>query len=461
MSKDALARQIIEKVGGASNIESLTHCMTRLRFHLKDINQVNIDDIKSLNGVVGVVTKGGQFQIIIGTRVPQVYDAMIKIGGITSGLSSSHQPEDKKGIASIILEVISSIFMPVIGSIAGAGMIKALLALLVVMNLIDTEGQTYYIMNFIGDAAFYFLPILLAVSSAKKFNCNPYFAIVLAGVLLHPNLTALKSAGDPVSFLGIPMVLASYSSSVVPIILTVWIMSYIERIAQKISPGPTKVFLVPMLVFLITAPIALLGVGPLGAILGDQLAILFNLINQKAGWAIPIILGAFSPLLVMTGMHYSLLSIQLSQYAVLGYATLTGPGMLASNIAQGAASLAVAFKTKDKNLKAIAASGGVSALMGITEPVLYGVNLPLKKPLYAVMIGGGVAGMWAGITGMKTYASANAGIFAFPVYIGPDGFQNMWNSVICAIIAFVVTFVLTLVFGFENIKDEKSDKRYD
>lgn len=457
MSYDVLAKQIIEKVGGASNVESLTHCMTRLRFHLKDVNQVNIDEVKSVNGVVGAVYKGGQFQIIIGTHVAQVHDAIIKIGGITSGTVSSNQDEEKKGIVSTVLEAISSIFMPVIGSIAGAGMIKALLALLVAMNLIDTSGQTYYIMNFIGDAAFYFLPILLAVSSAKKFNCNSYFAIVLAGVLLHPNLAALKSAGDPVSFFGIPMILASYSSSVVPIILTVWVMSYVERFAKKVSPGPVKIFLVPMLVFLITAPIALLGVGPLGTIFGDWLAVGFNFVDQKAGWAIPILLGAFCPLLVMTGMHYSLMPIQLAQYATLGYATLLGPGMLASNIAQGAASLAVAFKTKDKNLKAIAVSGGMTALMGITEPVLYGVNLPLKRPLYAVMIGGGVAGAWAGFTGMKTYASATAGIFAFPVYIGPEGLQNMWNSVICAIIAFVVTSVLTLVLGFEDRKETEAE----
>lgn len=450
MSYETLAKEIIDKVGGTSNIESLTHCMTRLRFYLKDVNKVNVDEVKRVNGVVGAVYKAGQFQIIIGTHVAQVHDTIIKVGGITSGSATSNDSEEKKGIVSTILEAISSIFMPVIGSIAGAGMIKALLALLVAMNLIDTSGQTYYIMNFVGDAAFYFLPFLLAVSSAKKFNCNPYFAVVLAGVLLHPNLAALKSAGDPVSFFGIPMTLASYSSSVVPIILTVWVMSYVERFAKKVSPGPVKIFLVPMLVFLITAPIALLGVGPLGTIFGDWLAVVFNFVDQKAGWAIPILLGAFCPLLVMTGMHYSLMPIQLAQYATLGYATLLGPGMLASNIAQGAASLAVAYKTKDKNLKAIASSGGVTALMGITEPVLYGVNLPLKRPLYAVMIGGGVAGAWAGFTGMKTYASATAGIFAFPVYIGPEGLQNMWNAVICAIIAFIVPFVLTLVFGFED-----------
>lgn len=459
MSYDVLSKEIIEKVGGASNVESLTHCMTRLRFYLKDVNQVNIDEVKSINGVVGAVYKGGQFQIIIGTHVAQVHDTIIKIGGITSGTASSAQAEEKKGVISNILEAISSIFMPVIGSIAGAGMIKALLALLVAMNFIDTNGQTYYVMNFIGDAAFYFLPILLAVSSAKKFNCNTYFAVVLAGGLLHPNLVALKSAGDSVSFLGIPMILASYSTSVVPIILTVWVMSYVERFAKKVSPGPVKIFLVPMLVFLITAPIALLGVGPLGTIFGDWLAVGFNFIDQKAGWAIPILLGAFCPLLVMTGMHYSLMPIQLAQYATLGYATLLGPGMLTSNIAQGAASLAVAFKTKDKNLKAVAASGGMTALMGITEPVLYGVNLPLKRPLYAVMIGGGVAGAWAGFTGMRTYASATAGIFAFPVYIGPEGLQNMWNAVISAFIAFVVTFVLTLVFGFEDKKETEVETK--
>lgn len=450
MSYETLAKEIIDKVGGTSNIESLTHCMTRLRFYLKDVNKVNVEEVKRVNGVVGAVYKGGQFQIIIGTHVAQVHDTIIKVGGITSKTVTSNDSEEKKGIVSRVLDAISTIFISIIGAIAGAGMIKALLALLVAMKLVDTSSQTYYIMNFIGDSAFYFLPFLLAISAAKKFNCNPYFAVVLAGVLLHPNLVALKTAGDPVSFFGIPLTLASYSSSVVPIILTVWLMSYIERFAKKVSPEPVKIFLVPMIVFLITAPLALLAVGPLGTIVGDWLAIGFEFLNQKAGWLVPILIGALTPLLVMTGMHYSLLPIQLAQYATLGYATLTAPGMLASNVAQGAASLAVAYKTKDKNLKAMASSGGVTALMGITEPVLYGVNLPLKRPLYAVMIGGGVAGAWAGITGMRTYASATAGIFAFPVYIGPEGLQNMWNAVICAIIAFVVSFVLTLVFGFED-----------
>ncbi|MBP3908587.1 MAG: beta-glucoside-specific PTS transporter subunit IIABC [Turicibacter sanguinis] len=444
MSYDVLAKEIIEKIGGPSNVVKATHCMTRLRFTLNDSSKVDVDEIKKINGVVGAVHKSGQFQIIIGTHVSQVFEVVAKQGGFDATLSTEVE-EEKKGIFSTIIEAISSIFMPVIGAIAGAGMVKALLALLVAMKLVDTAGQTYYILNFIGDSAFYFLPFLLAVSSANKFKCNPYFAVVLAGVLLHPNLAALKSAGAPVSFFGIPMVLASYSSSVIPIILTVWIMSYVERFAKKVSPGPVKIFLVPMIVLLVTAPIALLAVGPLGTVLGDWMAVGFDILDQKAGWAIPILLGALCPLLVMTGMHYSLMPIQLAQYAAMGYATLMGPGMLASNIAQGGAALAVALKTKDKNLKSIAASSGFTAVMGITEPALYGVNLPLKTPLYAAMIGGGVAGAWAGFTGMRTYASSTAGIFAFPVYIGPEGLQNMWNAVICAVIAFVVSGVVAFI----------------
>lgn len=459
MSYDALAKEIIEKVGGVSNISSLAHCMTRLRFSLNDTSKVNIDEVKKINGVVGAVNKSGQFQIIIGTHVSQVYEAIVKQGGAGTD-SSSDVVEEKKGFVSSIIDTIAGVFIPVVGALAGSGMIKAFLALLVAMNLIDQTGQTYYIFNFVADAAFYFLPFLLAVSCATKFKCNPYFAVVLAGALLHPNLAALKSAGDPVSLFGIPMVLASYSSSVIPIILTVWVMSYIERFAKKVSPSPVKIFLVPMIVFLVTAPIALLAVGPLGTVFGNWMAVGFDILDQKAGWAIPILMGALSPLLVMTGMHHSLSPVALAQYASMGYGTILGPGMLASNIAQAGASLAVAFKTKDTNLKAVATSGGVTALMGITEPALYGVNLPLKTPLYAAMIGGGVAGAWAGFAGMKTYASAVAGIFAFPVYIGPEGLQNMWNAVICAIIAFVVSGVVAiLLFKVEESPEVEGETK--
>ena len=232
MNYAELAKQILEKVGGKENVAFLTHCATRLRFNLKDDTKADMDALKKTKGVMGVVNKGGQFQVIIGSDVASVYKPLTELGNFADGNDNKNDGE-KKGKLVQVFDTIAGIFTPIIPAITGAGMIKCVLALLVSFNLIDTSSQTYYILNFMGDAAFYFLPFLLANSAAKKFKCNAYLAMTIAGVLLHPNFAALKTAGDPVSFLGLPVTLAGYSSSVIPIILGVWFMSFVEPIADK------------------------------------------------------------------------------------------------------------------------------------------------------------------------------------------------------------------------------------
>ena len=319
-----LASMILEALGGSANIFSLSHCMTRLRLDVKNMDFVNVNQLKALDGVINVVLQQTKIQIVIGPKVQQVYDQLelLREQSAPSMVTPSHQR--KTSLISRILDTISRIFTPVIGAIAGAGMIKALLALLVAANLIDKTGQNYYVLNFIGDAAFYFMPILLAMSAAKQFKCNAYLAVVLAGILLHPHLVELKSAGEAVTFLGIPMVLASYSASVVPMILITWVMSFVEKTVRRYTPKSIEIFFVPMVVLLVMAPLALLAIGPLGTMAGNLLASLFKILDQKVGWILPIMMGMICPLLVMTGMHYSLLPIQLAQYATLGYATLMG-----------------------------------------------------------------------------------------------------------------------------------------
>lgn len=459
MKYENLAKQIIEKVGGADNVSNLTHCMTRLRFNLKDDKMANEAEVKKIDGVVGCVNKGGQFQVIIGTHVQDVYEAIQSIGNFTDG-DSSNKSDNKDGkIVAKVLDTIAGIFTPIVGALSGAGMVKAILALSTTFGWLTSSSQTYYILNFISDSVFYFLPFLLAFSAAKKFNCSPYLAATFAGVLLHPNLVALKTAGEAVHFLGIPVTMATYSSSVIPIILIVWFQSYIEKFARKISPNAIKTFLVPLITILVVAPVALTALGPLGAILGGYLAKGFTFLNDRASWVVPFLVGTLAPLLVMTGMHYSLASVQVAQRAAMGYGTVLAPGMLSSNMAQAAATLAVSIRAKNKDLKSLASTSAITAFMGITEPALYGVTLKYKRPLVATMIGGGAAGLYAGITGIKTYASGTSSILSLPIYIGGGNMSSFYNAIITAGIAIVVSFSISFILGVkeddENNKEEK------
>lgn len=449
MDHKRLAKDVLRLVGGESNVESVTNCMTRLRFGLKDPAKADVNAIKALDGVQGVVDKNGQFQIVIGTEVGSVCDEVKKLGNFGDQAVSGGGGDEKTGPAARFFGLLTAIFQPIIPALAGSGMIKAFLALLVAFKLVDSASQTYAIFNAFGDALFYFMPFILAASAANVFKCNKFIALALAGVLLHPSFTALNT-GDPVSLFGlIPVTMVSYASSVVPILLIVWVQSLIEPVANKYSPGPVKVFLAPMVTIILTGIIGLVIAGPLGNLVGQVIAIGFDWMNTYAGWLIPVVMGAFCPFFVMTGMHYCFAPIQTIQYATLGYGTILGPGMLASNIAQGAASLVVGLRSKNGKRKQVAISSGVTALMGITEPALYGVTMPLKRPLYAVMIGGGVAGLYAGITGIHTYSSTTAGIFALPVYIGGD-MNNVINAAITMVISFVVTAIATFVLGFDD-----------
>lgn len=451
MDNKKLAADLLKLVGGEKNVVSVTHCMTRLRFNLNDINKAKAEEIKKLNGVQGVVNKNGQFQVVIGTNVSGVCDEFHKLGNFGENEASS---EDKEtGIINKVLGAITAIFTPVIPALAGSGMIKAVLALLKAFGLVNAGSQTYIFLTFVSDTVFYFLPVILAFSAAKRFKCSPYLSAVLGAALLHPSFTALKT-GVPVHFFGIPITMISYASSVVPILLIVFAQSYIERFAKKISPNSVKVFLVPLITILFTSIIGFSILGPLGNIIGQGIAVGMNFINNKAGWLIPVIIGTFTPFFVMTGMHYTFAPIQQIQYATLGYGTILGPGMLSSNIAQATAALMVAFKTKNKDLKQLGFSSSLTAYMGITEPALYGVNFKLKKPLYAAMIGGGVAGLYAGITGIRTYASATAGFAAIPVYISDD-LSNVRNACITIIISIIATVIASIVIGFKDVDGEE------
>lgn len=458
MDYKKLAYDLLPLVGGVDNISKLTHCATRLRFEFRDRSKVDDKAISKTPGVISVVEKGGQFQVVVGNDVPITYRALInEMGGTASGGGStaSAEPEKKPSIINRIVSVISTTFTPVIPALIGGGMIKAVLSILVLCGLSDSSS-TYQILNFISDAAFYFMPVLLAYGAAIKFECNPVLAMTLACALLHPTWSGMVSTGEPIDFFSIPVRLVDYSYSVIPIILSIWIMSYVEKLAEKYTPSIIKFFLKPLIILFISTPIALLIVGPFGAFLNTVIETAANSINATASWLLPMLMGAFQPFLVLTGTAWAMTPIATVQISSLGYEIVNGPGMLASNIAQGGATLAVACKSKNHQLRQLAFSSGFTAVMGITEPCLYGVILKLKKPLIASMIGGGIGGIYAGLSGLVRYAFVSPGLAALPAFIGENP-MNIVHAVITCVISFAAAFVATWIMGFDDPANEEDE----
>lgn len=457
MDYKKLAEIILQNVGGSGNVSGLTHCATRLRFNLKDESKANTEAIKGTKGVMGVVSSGGQYQIIIGSDVPNVYKELAKSCN-TDGRPGAG-PEDNRSAGAKLIDTISGIFTPILSVLVAAGMLKAILSLLLAFHLTTKEAQVYQIISFMADAGYYFLPIMLANSAAKKFNCNAYLAMMLGGILLHPNFVSMvaasKETGEAIRLFFLPIYNASYSSSVIPIILSVWFMSKVEPIADRISPKPVKFFTRPLLTILVTGVMTLAVLGPVGYIVANIIANTLTTLDVYAGWLVPTIVGALLPLLVMTGTHYSLVSISINSRMTIGYDTMINTGSLASNIAQGGAVLAVSFKSKVAEIKELASSAGVTAVCGITEPALYGVTMRYRSCLYATMIGGACGGFFMGLNGVRNYTGGSPGLMTMPGYIGGDGLHDLIFASIGALIAFVIAFVVSFVI-YHDPKQEKT-----
>lgn len=459
MDYKKLAETILSHVGGEGNITGLTHCATRLRFNLKDESKANTATIKATKGVMGVVSNGGQYQVIIGSDVGSVYKEIMKISNLENGAAKSEGEDNRKPLAKVI-DTISGIFTPILPAITAAGMMKAVLAILVACSVLTTDSQSYQVINFMADSAFYFLPILLANSAAKKFKCNPYMAMMLGAMLIHPNFVSMvgaaKEAGTGIHVFGLPISLATYSSSVIPIILGVWFMSYVEPIADKVSPKAIKFFSKPLITALVAGIATLVVIGPVGYIISDKIGLGIKTLESYAGWLVPTLIGGLSPLLVMTGTHYGLVPIGINNRMTMGYDTVIYPGMLASNVAQGGAALAVAFKSKNSEIKQLASSTGITAVCGITEPALYGVNLRFKTPLYASMIGGALGGLFLGLFRVSNYSGGSPGFLTLPSYIGGDTMSNFVYACIGAIISVVSAFIICLVI-YKDSAEEKEE----
>jgi PTS system beta-glucosides-specific IIC component len=456
MDNKKLAKEILEKVGGESNISGLTHCATRLRFNLKDDTKAQTEALKKVDGVMGVVNKGGQYQVVIGSDVANVYRPITELTNINSEEGGAPEKDDKKVIEKLI-DTLSGIFTPILPAITAAGMIKAVLSLLLAFGAVSKEGSTYQVLNFMADAAFYFLPILLASSAAKKFRCNPYLAMMLGGILLHPNfvsmVTASKESHEAIRVFMIPITNASYSSSVLPIILIVWFLSYVEPIADRISPKPIKFFTKPLISIIVTGIVGLVVIGPIGTIISNLIASGVHTLNQYASWLVPALVGTLTPLLVMTGTHYGLVPIGINNRMTIGYDTIIYPGMLGSNVAQGGAALAVAFKSKKSEIKQLASSAGITAVCGITEPALYGVNLRYKTPLYAAMLGGGVGGFIMGLLNVKNYTGGSPGFLTLPSYLGGEGLNDFYFACMGAVISVVIAFIASYILYKDPVEE--------
>ncbi|HEM3771042.1 TPA: beta-glucoside-specific PTS transporter subunit IIABC [Klebsiella quasipneumoniae] len=443
-----LITSIISHIGGIGNVKDLTHCQTRLRFVLVD-NNIDIAKLKSLEGVINVIMSGGQCQVVVGTHVKDVFDAFNDAYPARSSSSSNISTSKNRKISlSSVMDFISGTFNPLIPAISGAGMVKALLALLVVFNLIGKEEKTYVFINFMSDAVFYFLPILLAYNAASKLKCNPILAAVLGGILLHPQFVQLRLTGDPIEIFGLPVRLVNYGSSVVPILLIVWLQSFVERFLNTIVPNAIKIIFVPMLTLMFVGIIGLTLLGPLGGYIGDYIALAFVGLQSVGSWTVVFLVATLWPILVMFGIHFSITPLSIAQLTTLKVENIIGPGAMIANISQAVAALVVGFRTQENTTRQIARSSGITALMGITEPALYGVNLPKKYPLIACMTGAACGGLYAGITDVYRYAVGSSGLPALPLYLG-ENLWNIFNILIALLISVIVTAILTYILSLK------------
>ncbi len=447
MSSKELSKEIISLVGGEGNVKSVFHCATRLRFKLKDTSKANKTALEKTPGVITVVENSGQFQVVIGNNVAQVFDQIMKETNLQDAENDNTKADasDSTNFLGKAVDIISSIFSPILGALAGAGVLKGLLALCLSLDWIAGTSGTYLILNAASDSVFYFLPVLLAITAARKFQTNQFVSVAVAGALIYPSIIAAVGSTDSLGFLGIPIILVNYSSSVIPIILAVWVQSYIEKWFRSFIHESVRNILVPMFALLIVIPLTFLAFGPVGSLISDGLASgytwLYNLSPLVAG----AIAGAFWQVFVIFGVHWGFVPIMLSNIASLGYDTML-PILSAAVLAQAGAVFGVFLKSKNPQMKALAGSSTLAAVFGITEPTIYGVTLKLKKPFIYACVSGAIGGAIIAVGGARALAFSLPGLLALPTYFG-TGF--VW-VVVGLVVAFVLALLLVFILGFDD-----------
>lgn len=454
-----IAEDILQSVGGKDNVTNVLHCMTRLRLSLKDLSIPNIEEIKQISGVLGCQNVGGQFQIIIGQNVPKVYDEFCKLGGFSKNSPLEIDLEKKepfqftsldswKKLGNNILDGIVGCLTPVLPVLIAAGLIKMIVAIIGpgMLNLVSAESDIYQLFTFVGDAGFYFFPVFIGYSGAKKFGANPILGLMMGCVLLHPSFIEIVNSGKPFTVYGIPMIAAGYSSSVLPMILITYVMSHVERFVRKISPDAVSTMLVPTLTILIMLPISLCALGPLGTVAGQYLSSLLISIRAVTGPFGVALIGALFLLIVATGMHLTLISVAITTIATVGYDNTILVGSIPGTYAIIAIGIAVFLKSKDKETKSVALSTTISqALGGVGEPIMYGIIFRFKRLILVQMVSTFIAGLWLGFTNTAVYFPGTNNLLVFSA-CGKD----IVNGVISCVIAFVIAFALVMIFGYES-----------
>ena len=441
------ARELVKELGGDSNITNVAHCATRLRFILKDESVVDSAKVAKIPGVITTVQAGGQYQVVIGNHVKDAFQFVMEL--ITVDENATGGSKNKVGIFNRIVDVISSIFAPFLYTLAACGILQGILGIFVALNAIDTTGGTYQILNFISWTAFTFLPVLIAITAAKKFGVNTYAAVVIACALVCPDYINMVDAGADVYFLGIKVQLLSYTSSVIPIILSIWIASYVQKFFDKFLPIVVRNLFSPMFTITIMVPLTLLAFGPIGNTIGGAIGGVYNYLYGLSPIVAGVIVGGLWEVLVIFGVHWGITPVTVGNYATLGYDTFTG--LQASAVfSQAGAALGVFLKTKDKEMKGVSASAAVTGLFGITEPAIYGVNLRLKKPMVCGCIAGAVAGGVAGAFQAVSWGYNMPGIATIPAYFKAGYTSQFIGFLISILIAFVLGVVLTYIVGFKE-----------
>ncbi|MHD0445029.1 beta-glucoside-specific PTS transporter subunit IIABC [Staphylococcus cohnii] len=454
MKYENLAQEIVEKVGGEENINSLTHCITRLRFKLKDENKADTEFLKNHDEIVTVMQSSGQYQVVIGNHVPDVYDAITKVTHLDSASDDQSQEKGSGNILNRFIDLISGIFQPILGILAAAGMIKGFAALFLALGWLTESSGTYQILFALGDALFYFFPVFLGFTAAKKFGSNHFIGMAIGAAIVYPTLVSAMEFGakgahtlfggtifeveSNLSFLGIPVISMNYTSSVIPIIVAIYFASILERKLKRIIPDVVKTFFVPFFTLLIIVPITFIVIGPISSWvanwIGSGAINIYGLSPILAG----LLLGAFWQVFVIFGIHWGLVAIMINNVSTSGY-DIINPLIFAASFAQTGIVIGLFLKTKNTKLKSISLPAAISGIFGVTEPAIYGVTLPRKKLfIYSCIISGLFSG-FIGFAGTKMYFMGGLGIFGYTTFIGESGLNfAFWATIIASLLAVLV-----------------------
>ena len=468
MNYDQLAKDILSRVGGTGNVNSVFHCVTRLRFKLKNESVAKTEEIKNLPGVITVMQSGGQYQVVIGNEVPDVYKAIVKVGNLpTEGQVEETEEESGKkvGLFSRFIDMISGVFTPLLGLLAATGMIKGFTAMFLSFGWLTNTSGTYHLLNATGDCLFYFFPVFLGYTAIKKFGGSPFLGMAIGATLVYPTLSGL-TAGDPlytlfagtlfespihITFLGIPVILMNYSSSVIPIIIATFFAVKIERFFKNVIPKVVSTFLVPFFTLLVIVPATFLVIGPVSTWAGQLIGAGATGIYELSPLLTGLVIGGLWQVFVLFGLHWGLVPVMLLNLSTSGADPVVAMSFAAS-FAQIGAVLAVMLKTKNAKLKSLSIPAFISGIFGVTEPAIYGVTLPLKKPFIMSCVAGGIGGAILGFFGSKMYMFGGLGVFGYPTFINPaTGVDSaFYMALVATAVAFVLGFVLTYVVGFKE-----------